>query len=75
MAAPARLSLVCFRHRDGDEANRRLLDAINDSGIYLTHTKVAGLMTLRLAIGGSYTEERHVRHAWSVVRSCADALS
>jgi aromatic-L-amino-acid decarboxylase len=74
VAAPARLSLVCFRHRGGDEANQRLLEAVNGSGIFLTHTDVGGRTTLRLAIGGTYTERRHVEHAWSVVRACADAM-
>ena len=31
-------------------------------------------MTLRLAIGATLTERRHVEHAWDIVRSCADAL-
>jgi aromatic-L-amino-acid/L-tryptophan decarboxylase len=75
VAAPVHLSLVCFRLRGDDERNQRLLDAVNGSGIYLTHTKVAGQTTLRLAIGGTYTEQRHVEHAWTVVRTCADALA
>ncbi len=32
LAAPAPLNLVCFRHRGGDEANQRILDAMNGSG-------------------------------------------
>jgi aromatic-L-amino-acid/L-tryptophan decarboxylase len=74
LAAPVNLSLVCFRHRGGDEANERLLEAINSSGIYLTHTKVDGRVTLRLAIGSTLTERRHVEQAWSIVRACADAM-
>ncbi len=66
LAAPAPLSLVCFRLRQGgDAANRALLERLNASGkLYLTHTVLDGRYTLRLSIGGTLTEERHVRAAW-----------
>ena len=68
LAAPAPLSLVCFRHRGGDDANQRLLDALNASGrLYLTHTRLDGKLTLRLAIGATGTEHRHVEAAWQAI--------
>src|SRR6185312_239170 len=40
-AAPADLSLVCFVHRDGDDASAALLEAINATGrAFLTHTRL-----------------------------------
>ena len=75
LAAPVPLNLVCFRHRDGDAFNERLLQRINASGeIFLTHTKLNGRFVLRLAIGGTYTERRHVELAWRVIRKTAAAL-
>lgn len=75
LAAPVPLSLVCFRHRSGDEANRELLDKINASGkAYLTHTILDGRYTLRLAIGGTLTEERHVRRVWEMIRDTGQEL-
>lgn len=71
---PHPLSLVCFRLRAGDDANRMLLDAINGAGLYLTHTKVDDRMTLRLAVGATRTQRRHVEHAWNVVRDAATAV-
>jgi aromatic-L-amino-acid decarboxylase len=72
LAAPARLSLVCFRLRDGDEANQRLLDAVNASGrAFLTHTRLDGKLTLRLAIGSPYTERRHVEATWRLLQELA----
>ncbi len=70
LAAPAPLSLVCFRLRaGGDEANRALLERLNASGrLYLTHTVLDGKYTLRLAIGSALTEERHVAAAWERIR-------
>jgi aromatic-L-amino-acid decarboxylase len=73
IAAPRTISLVCFRLRgDGPEAdsrNKALLDAINATGrAYLTHTTLAGRHVLRMAIGGSQTQEQHVRAAWDLIR-------
>lgn len=70
LAAPAPLNLVCFRHRSGDETNQRILDNLNRSGkLYLTHTKLAGKLTLRMSIGQTNTELRHVKRAWERIRA------
>ncbi len=73
LMAPVPLGLVCFRHKDGDEVNQRLMDRANASGdVYLTHTKLDGKLTLRLAIGGAMTERRHVERAWELLRDAAE---
>ncbi|MEW6071137.1 MAG: pyridoxal-dependent decarboxylase [Planctomycetota bacterium] len=75
LAVPPPLNLVCFRHRDGDEANRRLLEALNTTGeLHLTHTMLDGAYTLRLCVGQTQTEERHVRRAWDLIREKAAGL-
>jgi aromatic-L-amino-acid/L-tryptophan decarboxylase len=62
------LNLVCFRHRGGDETNQRLLNSLNASGkLYLTHTRLRGRFTLRLAIGGTFTQRDHVEDAWAAI--------
>lgn len=72
LAAPTPLNLVCFRHVGGDEINRRLLERLNSSGrLYLTHTTLGGRVTLRMAIGQSRTEERHVAAAWQAIEETA----
>lgn len=74
LAAPAPLNLVCFRHVDGDERNRQLLTALNASGaLYLTHTLLDGRFTLRLSVGATATQRRHVGAAWDLIRSTAAA--
>lgn len=67
---PQTLGLVCFRPRElDDDATLRLMESLNDSGeLYLTHTKVAGRVVLRMALGGTRTEARHVRAAWDAIR-------
>ncbi len=65
LAAPAKLNLVCFRLRAGDRANQVLMDRLNASGdLYLTHTKLDGKFTLRLCVGQTNTQARHVERAW-----------
>lgn len=69
LAAPAPLNLICLRHRAGDAVNMAILEALNASGeLYLTHTKLAGRVVLRVSIGQAYTEKRHVEGAWRRLR-------
>jgi aromatic-L-amino-acid decarboxylase len=75
LAAPAKLNLVCFRLRSGDEANQTLMDRLNASGdLYLTHTKLDGKFTLRLCVGQTNTEARHVEQAWQRIQQEAALL-
>jgi aromatic-L-amino-acid decarboxylase len=75
LAAPAPLNLVCFRHRGGDEINQALMDRLNQSGdLYLTHTRLNDRIALRLCVGQTYTELRHVEHAWKRIREEASIL-
>ncbi len=74
LAAPSPLNLVCFRHRGGDEANQKIMDRLNGSGeLYLTHTRLNDRLTLRLSIGATTTQARHVQAAWDKIRAAAQA--
>jgi aromatic-L-amino-acid/L-tryptophan decarboxylase len=72
IAAPAPLNLVCFRHVGGDALNQNLLEAVNATGrLYLTHTSLGGRYTLRMSIGQTWTQERHVVEAWKAIQRLA----
>jgi aromatic-L-amino-acid decarboxylase len=76
LAAPVPLNLVCFRHKSGDAANHTIMDRLNRSGdLFLTHTKLNGKLTLRLCIGQTNTEERHVERAWKRIQEEGERLS
>ncbi|MGD8726193.1 MAG: pyridoxal-dependent decarboxylase [Gemmatimonadales bacterium] len=76
LCAPVPLNVVCFRHVAGDEMNERLMTYLNESGkLFLTHTRLDDQLVLRLAIGGTYTERRHVEEAWKCISDAANQVS
>ncbi|PYX40840.1 MAG: aspartate aminotransferase family protein, partial [Acidobacteria bacterium] len=69
LAAPVPLNLVCFRLKAGDAANQSLMERLNRSGdLYLTHTKLNDRFTLRLSVGQTNTQHRHVERAWKRIQ-------
>jgi aromatic-L-amino-acid/L-tryptophan decarboxylase len=81
--APVPFSTVCFRWRPTgwtdtdqalDEANAAIMDAVNRTGeVFLSHTRLAGRFTIRVAIGNLRTEARHVERTWVLLRAAAAA--
>jgi aromatic-L-amino-acid decarboxylase len=73
---PVTFSVICFRarrrsgsEREIAELNQRLLDAVNATGeVFLSHTVIRDRFALRVAIGNIRTTEKHVRHAWDLLR-------
>jgi aromatic-L-amino-acid decarboxylase len=86
--APAPLSAVCFRARPRDlveltddvesyleRLNEALMEAVNQTGqAYLSHTRLHGKLTLRIAIGNLRTTETHVARAWELLKAHAARL-
>lgn len=83
--APVPFSTVCFRYRPDrlaadepalDAANAAIMDAVNRSGeVFLSHTRLAGRFTIRLAVGNLRTEARHVERAWELLQSAANEVA
>ena len=75
LAAPVPLNLVCFRHLAGDDANQLIMDRVNRSGrAFFSHTRLDGRLVLRLCVGQTNTEARHVAEAWRLIQATARAL-
>jgi aromatic-L-amino-acid decarboxylase len=88
--APVPFSTVCFRYRPAalvgredepevaarlDEINLRLMDAINRTGqAFLSHTRLHGRFTIRVAISNLRTEDPDLDLVWGIVRREALAL-
>jgi aromatic-L-amino-acid decarboxylase len=81
--APVPFSTVCFRFNPPglapdrlDAVNAAIIDGVNRSGaVFLSHTRLAGRFTIRLAIGNLRTEERHLETAWALLRREATRVS
>ena len=82
--APVPLNTICFRFRpphlhDTEALNRlnaELIARLNAGGrIFLTHTKLDGRFALRLVIGQTEVEQRHVDDAWNLITTTAGTLT
>jgi aromatic-L-amino-acid decarboxylase len=72
ICAPTPLSLVCFRLKGSDEANRRLVEEINRSGFaFLAGNVLGGRFMLRLAIGHVRTTREDVQAVWARIQALA----
>jgi len=87
LLAPVPFSTVCIRWRPEplvdrsaepevaerlDVANAAIMDAVNRTGeVFLSHTRLAGAFTIRVAVGNLRTEARHVERAWELLRAAA----
>lgn len=87
LMAPVPFSTVCLRWRPAplvgraaeDEvakrlnvANAAIMDSVNRTGeVFLSHTRLNGCFTIRVAIGNLRTEARHVTRAWDLLRAAA----
>ncbi|HKP85624.1 MAG TPA: pyridoxal-dependent decarboxylase [Blastocatellia bacterium] len=59
-----------------DSLNERLMNEVNREGkVYLSHTKLNGKLTLRLAIGNIRTEHEHVKMAWDELNAALARLA
>jgi aromatic-L-amino-acid decarboxylase len=80
--APVTINVVCFRFKPagaGEEEinklNETLNHKLNDTGkIYLTHTVLSGMYTLRMVTGQTNVRMEHVEKAWDLIRKTARAL-
>jgi len=74
--APHPLSVVCFRYAPPglDESqlerlNAAIMHAVNATGeVFISHTKIDGRYTIRLAIGNLRTQRSDVEHAWRILQ-------
>jgi aromatic-L-amino-acid decarboxylase len=89
--APVPFSTICFRYRPAvlaanqdepdvaeelDRLNIALIDAINRSGeVFLSHTRLRGRFTIRIALANLRTEDADLDRVWQVIRRESAALA
>jgi len=82
--APAPFSTICFRaHPIGwddesklDALNEGIINSINATGGFLlSHTRLKGKFTIRVAIGNLRTTEVDIRDLWNILQTCLSDMS
>jgi len=83
--APTPLSVVCFRWKpraatlseaELDRANEQIIDLVNNTGdIFISHTRLRGRLTIRVAIGHIRTTAVHVQRVWDLVQQSTRELN
>lgn len=79
LMAPVPLNTVCFRRAFNDRSmdeenafNEELLHRVNKTGeIFITHVVLEGHYTMRIVIGQTEVERRHVEKAWKLIEGMA----
>ncbi|KAJ9559450.1 hypothetical protein OSB04_014064 [Centaurea solstitialis] len=84
VVVPRNFATVCFRiaplsesstEEDVNRLNKKLLESLNGTGdVYMTHAVVENIFVIRVAIGATLTEEKHVNMLWDMVQKHANAL-
>ncbi|HUQ92050.1 MAG TPA: pyridoxal-dependent decarboxylase [Bryobacteraceae bacterium] len=66
--APVPMSLICFRLRGSDEANRQLIDCVNGTGhAFFSATVLNGKTVIRWAVGNIHTTREDLDATWSMI--------
>jgi aromatic-L-amino-acid decarboxylase len=82
--APTPFSTICFRaHPIGmddesklDALNEGIMNSINAKGrFFLSHTKLKGKYTIRVAIGNLRTTETDIKDLWNILQTCLKDMS
>ena len=77
------LNFSCFRFNPDGLKDPELLNALNDQllnllnqrgRVFLTHTKIGGFLTLRMIIGQTYVEKKHVELTLQEIKTVCDGL-
>ncbi|MCK5004215.1 MAG: aspartate aminotransferase family protein [Candidatus Aminicenantes bacterium] len=78
--APVPFATICFRFlppgidniEEINRINNSLMEKLNGTGkLYLTHTKLNEMFTLRFVIGQTYQEKKHIDSAWELIKDTA----
>ena len=71
---------MVFRFKPANEdnletLNEQLIKTLNASGkVFISHTKVNGVYCIRMVLGNTRLEQRHVEEVWSWIRDAVKSL-
>lgn len=81
--APVNICVVCFRYKPAgfnesqlNVINEKLNHSLNDTGkLYISHTNLNGIYTLRMVTAQTNVSDVHVEKAWELIKSTARNLT
>ena len=79
--APQRLNVIVFRYYNPsvttlNPINQEILESINQSGeAYLTHTKIGEDYAMRIVLGQTNLERKHVEKVWQLVQEHTEKIA
>jgi aromatic-L-amino-acid decarboxylase len=72
LVAPTPFALVCFRHVEGNDATRTLAATVNArDDVLVMPSEIDGTAFIRVSIGATPTEWRHVASLWDMIAAAA----
>ncbi len=83
LLAPTPFSVVCFRAHPKDMNDEERLEALNkglirclnaEGRFFLSHTRLNGIYTIRIAIGNLSSSEQLIQRLWTELQATLDAL-
>ncbi len=83
LVLPRSLNVVVFRFKPSHEEtlekindqNEELIKALNSSGkVFISHTKVKGVYCIRMVLGNTQLEQRHVDEVWAWIMEASKTL-
>jgi aromatic-L-amino-acid decarboxylase len=67
LVAPVSFALVCFRHRDGNDATDALAARVNaEPTLHLTPSSIGDLRFIRVSVGQMWTKAADLERLWTI---------
>ena len=55
--------------------NNKLIKKLNETGkIYLSHTKIQNIISIRMPIGSTYVKKKHIKKSWDLIKKTASTI-
>ena len=82
LTAPQNLNMVNFRfypknknENNVNEINYQLIKKLNKTGkIYLSHTKINDIVSIRMPIGSTYIKKKHIEKSWKLIKKISNSI-
>ena len=82
LTAPQNLNMINFRfypkNKDKsnlNDINHKLIKKLNKTGkIYLSHTKIDDIVSIRMPIGSTYIKRKHIEKSWKLIKEISNSI-